>query len=537
VSKIFFPQFKKGKQGIEIEKGNILNSARKVGIEIPSECGGRGLCGKCRVRVEGKDVLNPRTEAEKNFKLGKDERLACQARVIRRGSIRVFIKSLGRYAILSDTIEDKVKLDPFVYKKDDKVFWQDRQLDKSRDGIYGLAIDVGTTTLVSQIIDLESGKRIATLADKNPQASFGDDVISRIDYSMRNKDGLRELQNTVIEGINAGLRRIAEEKREILEDIYEAVVVGNSTMRSIFFGVDVSSLGVIPFEPSTCEPINRRAEELGLKINPQANVYGAPLIGGHAGADALADIIATGIYKAERPSMIIDIGTNGEVVIGNKERILTASCAAGGAYEGAATSFGVGAVEGAIKNIRIINGRVQFETIDNKPPLGICGSGLIDLLGELLKNGIMSRKAKLKDDFFITPEISISQQDIYQLITAKAGLRLDQDLLIKYYSTTLKEIDRIYLSGAFGNFINPDNAIVIGLLPRARNKVVRIGNGALAGARQMILSREMRRDAEKIARKIEHIKPNEREENFSYMIAEKMYFEDEDELLKKDLSK
>jgi len=228
---------------------------------------------------------------------------------------------------------------------------------------------------------------------------------------------------------------------------------------------------------------------------------------------------------------------NGEVIIGNKDRILTASCAAGGAYEGATISSGVGAVEGAIKNVRIINGRVEYETIGNKPPLGICGSGLIDLLGELLKNGIISRKAKLQEDFFITPDISISQQDIYQLITAKAGLRLDQDLLIKYYSATLKEIDRIYLSGAFGNFINPGNAIIIGLLPRAMDKVVRIGNGALAGARQMLLSREKRRDAEKIARKIEHIKPNEREENFSYMIAEKMYFEDEDELLKRDFIK
>jgi len=301
-------------------------------------------------------------------------------------------------------------------------------------------------------------------------------------------------------------------------------------MRNIFFGLDVSSLGVIPFEPLTCEPINKKAEELGLKINPQANVYGAPLIGGHAGADALADIIATELYKAERPSMIIDIGTNGEVVIGNKERMLTASCAAGGAYEGAATNFGIGAVEGAIKNIRIINGKTEYETIGNKPPLGICGSGLIDLLGKLLKNGIMSKKAKLKDDFFITPDISISQQDIYQLITAKAGLRLDQDLLIKYYPATLEKIDKIYLSGGFGNFINPDNAILIGLLPKARNKVVRIGNGALTGARQMLLSREKRRDAERIARKIEHIKPNEREENFSYIVAEKMYFEDEDDL-------
>jgi uncharacterized 2Fe-2S/4Fe-4S cluster protein (DUF4445 family) len=524
MAKIFFPQFKKGKQGIEIEKGNILNSARRLGIEIPSECGGRGLCGRCKVRVEGEDALNPRTEAEKNFKLGRDERLACQAKVMRPGSIRVFIKSLGRYTILSDTIESKVKLDPFIYRKKGKVFWQDRELGPFRHGIYGLAIDVGTTTLVSEIIDLESGQRIATLADKNPQASFGEDVISRIDHTMRNQDGLRELQNVVIEGINAGLRRIAEERGEILDRVYEAVVVGNSTMRSIFFGVDVSSLGVIPFEPLTCDPINRKAEELGLKINPQANVYGAPLIGGHAGADALADIIATGIYQAERPSMVIDIGTNGEVIIGNKDRILTASCAAGGAYEGATISSGVGAVEGAIKNVRIVNGRVEYETIGNKPPLGICGSGLIDLLGELLKNGIMNRKAKLKDDFFVTPEIGISQQDIYQLITAKAGLRLDQDLLIKYYSATLEGIDRIYLSGAFGNFINPDNAILIGLLPRASDKVIKIGNGALAGARQMLLSCEKRKDAEKIARKIEHIKPNEREKNFSYMVAEKMYF-------------
>ena len=528
MTRIFFPQFKKGKQGIETEKGSILDSARTLGIEIPSECGGRGLCGKCRVRVEGEGILGPRTEAEKSFKLGRNERLACQARVLRGGSIRVFIKSTGRYAILSDTIEDKVKLDPFVYRKKDKVFWQDRELDKSRDGIYGLAIDVGTTTLVSQIIDLESGKRIATFADKNPQTSFGDDVISRIDYTMRNKNGLRELQNIVIEGINAGLGRTAEEKGKILNHIYEAVVVGNSTMRSIFFGVKVSSLGVIPFEPLTCEPINRKAEELGLKINPRANVYGAPLIGGHAGADALADIISTGIYLDRRPSMVIDIGTNGEVIIGNKNRILTASCAAGGAYEGATINSGVGAVEGAIKNVGIVNGRVRYETIGGKPPLGICGSGLIDLLGELLKSGIMSRKAKLKESFFITPDISISQQDVYQLITAKAGLRLDQDLLIEYYSITLREIDRIYLSGAFGNFINPDNAILIGLLPRARDKVVGIGNGALAGARQMLLSREKRKDAERIARKIEHIKPNEREENFSYMVAEKMYFEEDD---------
>ena len=522
---IFFPQFKKGREGIEFNQGTILEVARKLGVQIPSECGGQGLCGRCIVRIEGERyLLSPKTVAEKKFNLSEDERLACQAKISGSGSIRVFIKSPGKYSILSRSLKDRVSLNPLVYEKNGKVFHQDKQIDKFRGKIYGLAIDVGTTTLVSQIVDLQSGRIIATLADKNPQSLFGDDVISRIDYTMRNKNGLRQLQKVIIDGINQELKNFAGQKEDILQCIYEVVVVGNPTMRNIFFGIDVSSLGVIPFEPLEPGAVNRRAEEMGLIINPGANVYGAPLIGGHAGADALANIITTGIYKNEVPSMIIDIGTNGEVVIGNKYRIMSASCAAGGAYEGATVKCGVGAVEGAIKNVKILNGEVKYETIGGKPPIGICGSGLIDLLSELLKNGIMSKKAKLKEDFFITKDISISQQDIYQLITAKAGLRVDQDLLMKYYGVGLEDIGKIYLSGAFGNFINSENAITIGLLPNAKDKIVKIGNGALAGARQMLLSKDKRKDAELIARKVEHIKPNEREKDFVYLVAEKMYF-------------
>ncbi len=525
MARIFFPQFKRGKEGVEVSKGTILEVIRKLGLEIISECGGKGLCGKCIVRIgKGEKNLNSPTDTEKKFNLGKNERLACQSKIIGSEDIHVFIGSIGKFSILSETLEDKIKINPFVSRKNGMVVWNDEVLDKDRGSIYGLAIDVGTTTLVLQVVDLETGQILATIADKNPQASYGDDVISRIDWTMKKKDGLKELHQVIISGVNKALAKINEGKGEISKKIYEVVVVGNSTMRNIFFGIDVSSLGVIPFESQSKEPINQKASYLNLAVNPKANVYGAPLIGGHAGADALADVVVTEIYTHDEVSMVIDIGTNGEVIIGNKNKILTASCAAGGAYEGATVGSGMGAVEGAIKNVKIVNSKVKYETIDDKPAIGICGSGLIDLLGELLKNGIMDKKAKLKRTFYITKDIGISQQDVYQLITAKAGLRLDQDLLIKYYGITLDELDKIYLSGAFGNFINSDNAIAIGLLPNAEEKIAKIGNGALAGARQMLISQEKRKTAEDIAKKIKHIKPNEREKDFAYLIAEKMYF-------------
>jgi len=525
MARVFFPQFKRGKRGLEVLGGSILDAARQLGVEIISECGGRGKCGKCIVRIEkGGKSLNSLTDVEREFNLGKDERLACQTKILGDEDIYVFVKSVGRFSILSDTLKDRVKVDPFVYRKNGKIMYDGQVIDEDRGSIYGLAVDVGTTTLVLQVIDLETGERIATASDKNPQASYGDDVISRIDYTMRRKEGRRELQQVVINGVNEALARIDQEKGEISKRIYEVVVVGNSTMRNLFFGLDVSSLGIIPFESQDKEAINQKASYLGLSVNHKANVYGPPLIGGHAGADTLADIIVTEIYNSKKVSMIIDIGTNGEVVIGNKDKILTASCAAGGAYEGAAIGSGIGAVEGAITNIEIVDSRAKYETIGDKPPIGICGSGLIDLLAELLRSKIMDKKAKLKKTFYITSDIGISQQDIYQLITAKAGLRLDQDLLMRYYGIALDDVDKIYLSGAFGNFISPANAIAIGLLPKAEEKIVKIGNGALAGARQMLISQEKRRIAEDIAKRIKHIKPNEREKDFMFLVAEKMYF-------------
>ncbi len=409
---IFFPQYKKGKQGLPIFPGTILEHAHKLGIEVDSECGGQGICGRCVVRIDpGAEALNSPTAAEKALNLGKNQRLACQAQIIKPANIRVFVKSTGEYSILSEGLHRQVDIDPFVYTADNRVWWRspqgDRELGEYAGNMYGLAVDVGTTTLVAQIVDLQSGHELATVARRNPQSAYGDDVISRIDHTMRHSDGRAELQATIITALNEIIQHVADEYGISATQIYEAVVVGNSTMRNLFFGLEVASLGVIPFEAPDKAPVNVKASELGLEINPSANVYGPALIGGHAGADCLADILACGLYQAQRPSMLIDIGTNGEVAMGNKDRIMTASCAAGGAYEGATVSSGTGAIDGAISNIWMEDNQVSFETIGGKPPTGICGSGLIDLLAELLRSGIMTRKAKLAKDFVVTDGISL----------------------------------------------------------------------------------------------------------------------------------
>lgn len=537
---MYCPQYARGRDGTEIVKGwTILQHIRKLGIEIDSQCGGIGKCGKDVIRVEqGSQYLAEMTSIEKRFleegRLKSDQRLACQARIAQdAGDLKIFIPDFGKYTILTDSVETGVELEPAVYEKDGRVlYYTGEDLGPYQGRLLGLAVDVGTTTLVMQVVDLETGENVGKpMASKNPQIAYGNDVVSRIGYTRDHQHGLKELQDIVIDGVNKTLgqleKQLQMDQTGIAGSIYDVVAVGNSTMRSIFFGQNVHDLGVIPFEPAGTKALTRRAAGMGLDLHPEARVYGPPLIGGHAGADCMADIIATRVYQSDKVRMVIDIGTNGEVVIGNKDRLMTASCAAGGAYEGYQIRCGVGAIEGAITQVRIENGRATYQTLGDKPALGVCGSGVIDLLAELLRNGIMNERARINADYHLTGRIAISQDDINQLIVAKAGLRCDQDLLIKYYGTTLDEMDRIYLAGAFGNYMDIDNAMAIGLLPRTdRNKYVRFGNGALAGARDMLLSRRRRSDAEMLGGTIEHTKPNEIEgQDFQFLVAGNMYFD------------
>lgn len=540
MAKMIFPQYARGREGAELEKGaTVLEHIRGIGgVEIGSECGGRGICGKDIIRIaRGMESLDKPTPAEHRFAeqgvLKANHRLACQARVANdTEDITVFIPDFGSYTILTDTLETDVECDPSVSGNDGRVVYDTGEdCGRYEGNIYGLAIDVGTTTLVMQAVDLETGTNVGKpIASKNPQIGYGNDVISRIGYTRDNADGLQELQKAAADGINSTIMQLEkdleQEPGEISSSIYDVVAVGNSTMRDILFGRSVETLGVIPFEPEDHSPLLCRASELGLAVHPEARIYGPGLIGGHAGADCMADIIAARIYEKDEVSMIIDIGTNGEIVIGNRDRLMTASCAAGGAYEGYQIRCGVGAVAGAVIQVAIRNGNPIMKTLNDAPPVGVCGSGVIDLLAELYKNEIMTAQTRIEKDYCLTDTVCLSQDDINQLIIAKAGLRSDQDLLLKYYGAGIDDIDSIYLAGAFGNYMNIENAMTIGLLPRAApEQFIRFGNGALAGARDMLLSRKRRRDSERLLDMVEHTKPNEIEgSEFAYIVADNMYF-------------
>jgi uncharacterized 2Fe-2S/4Fe-4S cluster protein (DUF4445 family) len=540
VANMYFPQYARGRGGIELQQGRtVLEHIRRIGgVEIDSECGGQGICGGDVVRLEkGLSSLSQVTPAERRLlgssKIEHGQRLACQARVIDCGrDITVYIPNFGKYTVLSDYTQTEVDLDPSVRRVGDRVVHANGQdLGPYRGGIYGLAVDIGTTTLVLQVVDLEKGGNVGqAMASKNPQIAYGNEVISRIGYTIDHPRGLEEIQAAVVEGINLSLaewEKLAPGKEYIAGCIYDAVLVGNSTMRDIAFGREVRSLGLIPFEAEDLSALATPASEIGLGIHPKAFVYGPPLIGGHAGSDCLADIIATGLYEGDEVGMIIDIGTNGEVVIGNRGKMLTASCAAGGAYEGYQIRCGVGAIEGAITSFKIENGQARYQTLGGKHAVGVCGSGVIDLLAELLRSGIMDPRARIRKDYCFSDGLCITQEDINQLIIAKAGLRTDQDLLIRYYGIQPEEVRRVYLAGAFGNFMDIENAMAIGLLPRIeKERIVRFGNGALAGARAMLCSKRKRADAENLGGILTHLKPNEIEgERFQYLVAENIYFE------------
>ncbi len=538
---IQFPQFKKGKDGLKIHPGlTILEFARMAGVKINAECGGIGKCGKCIVRIEeGDENLNPLTPIEKTFNLKDKERLACQARIVRdKSEMVVYIKNFGEYEILKYGMEREVPICPVYSRKGSRIFKNGTPLENYRGKIYGLAIDVGTTTVVFDLVDMENGDILETVAKTNPQISYGNDVISRIEYTLVDKHNkkyfeaderekrVHHLRMMVVDQINEAIKELSKEKGEdISQYIYETAVVGNSTMRNLVCGLDVSSLGVMPYEASHKDAVIKTPDEIGLHTNEAGTVYGCALIGGHVGADIVADILASGMYKDEEISLLIDIGTNGEVVLGNKDRMISASCAAGGAFEGASVSCGIGGIAGAIKKIEIADGRIAYSTIGNKYPIGVCGSGLIDLLAQLLDKKLMTKNARIQQDFFITGDLKLTQNDIFQLITSKSAIKTGWKILLKHYPVDIVNVKKIYLSGGFGNFIDVKNAMKIGLIPEVdESKVVKIGNGALEGAREILLCRASQELSESVAEKVEHIKTNEVEKDFEYLMAENMYF-------------
>ncbi|MEM1550936.1 MAG: ASKHA domain-containing protein, partial [Candidatus Bathyarchaeia archaeon] len=448
---IFQPEGKRIKCSPNI---TLLEAARTLGVDITAVCGGLGKCGKCLVIIEaGGEGLNAPTEAERNFlsetDLSTGYRLACQALVRNNLLIRVPEESrTGRQRLLVEGIETPVKLEtcvkkylveiprpslsdlrsdterlldalwetyglkdlvieplvlrslPLILRESDwkvtVVVWDDRLIIGVESGdttkrVFGCAIDIGTTKIAGYLLDLNSGLVLAVDSLINPQIIYGEDVISRIAYVSKDAKELEELQRTVIDGINKILKKLMDKTGVRQNEIYEVTVVGNTAMHHLFLGVNPKYVALAPYTPAVRNSINIRARDINVKINPNGNIHVLPVIGGFVGADTVAVILATKLYERSDICMVIDVGTNTEVVLGNREMLLAASCASGPAFEGAHIKHGMRAVSGAIERIKIDleTLEVEYETIDGVKPRGICGSAVVNAIAEMLKAGII----------------------------------------------------------------------------------------------------------------------------------------------------
>jgi uncharacterized 2Fe-2S/4Fe-4S cluster protein (DUF4445 family) len=387
--------------------------------------------------------------------------------------------------------------------------------------LYGIAFDVGTTTVVGYLVNLRTGKFFVE-SITNPQVTYGEDVMSRISCSMKGK--LREMNEKIVEGLNRIVEKTALMAGISPGEILDATVVGNTVMHHILLNLNPTYLGASPFPPVLQEGYKVKARDLGLKIGKGAYVYFLPNIGGFVGSDAVGVLISTEPYKSEEPCLVIDIGTNGEIALGNREKISIASCATGPALEGAHIKFGMRACEGAIEDLRIEGQDVFFKVIGEAKPKGICGSGVVKAVAELYRTGILSKDGKFKDmnisrlrkgedglEFVIArkeetsigKDIVITQKDIRNVQLAKAALYAGARVLMKKMKTN---VEKIILAGAFGNKIDKEAAIGIGMLPECdRRKIVDAGNAAGSGAMLALIGLDKRKEAEEIAQKVEYV--------------------------------
>jgi uncharacterized 2Fe-2S/4Fe-4S cluster protein (DUF4445 family) len=410
------------------------------------------------------------------------------------------------------------------------------------DKLFGLAVDIGTTTIVGYLIYLKTGEIAAISALLNPQVMIGEDVISRISYIVKNK-AINRAKQLIIKAINQIMEDCCYKANISISEVRDIAIVGNTAMHHMVFGIPSEFLAISPYTPVFKAPINLRAGTIGLKCNPNVNVYSPPVIAGYVGTDTIGGIISSKINTFTKFSLLIDIGTNGELVLGNREGLVTGSCAAGSALEGAHISCGMRASEGAIESVIIDTETLEpsIDVIGNQGPLGLCGSGLIDTVAEMLKSKIITRAGKFnskleeiinhrrvvkKEDgyhyilysekwdkeFFQTSsnydnirEITISQKDINQLQLAKGAFLAAANLLLKMENKTESNIEQVLLAGGFGTYVNKKSAAFIGLFPEVdHDNIFQIGNSAGVGAQIFIKNLKQRSLADKIAHKIRY---------------------------------
>ena len=501
----------------------LFDAADELELVVPASCRRSGRCHECVVEMKaGGDALTLPTAEEAFLRPGY--RLACQAAVERvdvdvefavlRRRLRIFMPPEGpplEVDPAARVIDGHVRL-----LADDGTPGDD--LGPTTGRLLGVALDVGTTTVVLELVDLASGEPLAAAAFENPQRFGGSDVMARITYDGEHPG---ELRRALRRALNHELTRLYAASAVDRHEIVEVVLVGNTTMRDLAFGLDVAPIGRSPYRSTTevawrageaaTTAIERRAHELGLLVHPRARVWGAPLIACHVGADAAADLVATDGETAPVPRMLVDIGTNTEVIVTDGRRVLACSCPAGPAFEGGLIRYGMAGSEGAIESVRYTAGVFAVRTIGDVEPEGLCGSGLIDLLAELRRTEAMDARGVFADGISevpIVPErgITFSRADASHLAQAKAANAAGVRVLLRALGLKAADLARLDLAGGFASSLDVPNAIAIGFLPSVPpERVVRHGNASVRGAKALLLSRGARARLEARVVLIEHV--------------------------------
>lgn len=589
----------------------LVEAAGQAGIILNTPCGGRGTCGKCVVQVKG-SVPEPKSVERERFdraQLDHGFRLACQLEV--EGDMVVSVPEETRFfeqVVLTEGREHGIRVQPEVQKEfveltepasedlrsdldrlreglgeDGETLGidlslarklpailrqQDFQITVVRDGneiislepgdttgiTCGVAIDIGTTTVVGTLSDIGSGDRIATASRTNPQVHFGDDVVGRIQYADEHETGLQQLHEKLIGCVNEIILELVDDADLELNNVYEITIVGNPTMTHTFLGLDPSSIAQAPYVPAVREAFDVRAGELGLDVRARAPVHVLPNISGYVGSDTVAVALGARLAHSDEVLLAVDIGTNGEVIMGNRDRLVSCSCAAGPAFEGARIRYGMRGAEGAISKV-VINDSIETAVIGGGRARGICGSGLLDAVAELLRVGVINPTGKILEgddlpndlpasirESVVTVDdepavvlvderhsktqgaIVLTQKDVRELQLAKAAIWAGIQVVCEEFDMAPPDVSRILLAGGFGNFIRRSSAQRIGLLPdMPAERIEFIGNAALVGARLALMCSDCRQEAGQISRNAEYIELANRAD-FQMYYAEAMMF-------------
>jgi uncharacterized 2Fe-2S/4Fe-4S cluster protein (DUF4445 family) len=467
----------------------------RQGFSVEAPCGGKGICGKCRVLVRGD--LGPLTENETDL-LTQEEiaagwRLACMCRVFGEVSLEVVGGTGAR--ILTEGGANFV------------------------EGAKGLcaAVDVGTTTIAAYLV--RDGMTIDCEAALNPQRSIGADVITRVDYTINHEDGLRFQSALVRRRIDEMIRAMALRQRVDPADIRLIALVGNPIMTHILSGIDPRTIAVAPYSPAYCEAFYARGL---IPCAPQAENFVGGCVAGYVGSDTIAAVMAADMDRKDEISLLLDIGTNGEIALGGRGRMLCCAAAAGPAFEGAHIKCGSRAVDGAIDRVWVEDGQLRCHVIGEGPARSICGSGLVDAVAALLELALIDETGRMEEpEIELRDGVTIVQKDIREVQLAKSAISAGIETLMGEMGVKESDIDRLYLAGGFGNYIDKRSACAIGLLPEGlEDRVTSIGNAAGAGARLMLLG-EAR--AEALRKHMEYIELSGRK-GFQDLFAERMLF-------------